>query len=246
MSGGWARGRRALAPLAALLVPLLPVAPADQARADGTGYRYWSFWEWSEEDARWTYAVQGPGTFRVHDGDVLGFRFAVSEEASDAHQPRDPATGDVGPAGGFDAVCGDEPAGDGARVAFVIDYGEAAHAPGGERPPTSRTACAATADGATAAEALAEVAEPLRYDANGLLCAIDGYPSRGCGEQVSLDEVTGADSSGDADEADASDADASNASDGGGSGVAVAMGVGMVALLAVAGTLRARARRRRA
>jgi hypothetical protein len=38
---------------------------------------------------------------------------------------------------------------------------------------------------ATAAEALAAVAKPLRYDNQALLCAITGYPRTGCGEQVS-------------------------------------------------------------
>ena len=34
------------------------------------------------------------------------------------------------------------------------------------------------------AEVLAAVAPPLRYDSNGLLCAIAGYPRAGCGDQV--------------------------------------------------------------
>lgn len=38
---------------------------------------------------------------------------------------------------------------------------------------------------ATTAEALAAVAKPLRYDTNALLCAITGYPQKGCGDQVS-------------------------------------------------------------
>ncbi|MGW1271537.1 SCO2322 family protein, partial [Streptomyces sp. NPDC002491] len=88
------------------------------------------------------------------------------------------------------AICAGAPAQDGAkRVALVLDFGTAADAPGGETPPSPspRTACARVSRDATTAEALAAVAKPLRYDTNALLCAIAGYPERGCGEQVSTD-----------------------------------------------------------
>jgi hypothetical protein len=70
-------------------------------------------------------------------------------------------------------------------VALVLDFGTLADAPSGETPPAGRTACARVSDDATTADALAAVAPPLRYDTNALLCAIAGYPHRGCGEQVS-------------------------------------------------------------
>ena len=42
----------------------------------------------------------------------------------------------------------------------------------------------ASAEDASAADALAAEAKPLRYDSDALLCAIDGYPVTGCGERV--------------------------------------------------------------
>lgn len=162
--------RRAL--LLALLSGLLlaTVSPAHAA-----GYRYWSFWD--RTDTTWTYATQGPSTAVPSDGDVQGFRFAVSEDSADADRPRGTAS--------FTAICGDTAARDGRkRVALVIDFGTAPDAPSGERPPASRTACAVVPRDATTAEALATVAEPLRYNSNALLCAIAGYPETGCGEQV--------------------------------------------------------------
>ncbi|MFE6171802.1 SCO2322 family protein [Streptomyces sp. NPDC056464] len=163
---------RALAPLLAALVLVTGAAQAAQA----TGYRYWSFWE--RDSGTWTYATQGPSLARPSDRDVQGFRFAVSADSKDAAQPRGAAE--------FAVICARTPAQDGEkRVALVIDFGSAADAASGETPPDRRTACARVAPDATTAEALAAVAKPLRYDTNALLCAIAGYPQKGCGEQVS-------------------------------------------------------------
>ncbi|MGW1157016.1 SCO2322 family protein [Streptomyces sp. NPDC002513] len=154
----------------AVCVLLVGAAPAQ-----AVGYRYWSFWERS--GSAWTYATEGPSTARPADGDVQGFRFAVSEDSADATTPRGSAD--------FATICAGTPARDGAkRVALVLDFGTAADAPSGERPPAARTACARVPGDATTADALAAVAGPLRYDTNALLCAIAGYPANGCGEQV--------------------------------------------------------------
>ncbi|WP_405769110.1 SCO2322 family protein [Streptomyces sp. NBC_00080] len=158
--------------LAALLLSLTGTVQSAQA----AGYRYWSFWDRSGDG--WTYATQGPSTARPADGDVQGFRFAVSADSQDASQPRGAAS--------FATICAKTPARDGTkRVALVIDFGTTADAPSGETPPSPRTACARVSPDATTAEALASVAKPLRYDTNALLCAIAGYPETGCGEQVS-------------------------------------------------------------
>lgn len=157
-----------------LLASLLLCAGAGQAQA--AGYRYWSFWE--RDAGHWVYATQGPSLARPSDGDVQGFRFAVSEDSANAARPRGKAD--------FATICAKTPAQDGRkRVALVIDSGTPSDAPDGETPPAARTACAQVSPDATTAEALAAVAKPLRYDTNALLCAISGYPETGCGEQVS-------------------------------------------------------------
>lgn len=162
--------RRAL--LLSLLAGLL-LATASPAHA--AGYRYWSFWD--RTGSTWTYATEGPSTAVPSDGDVQGFRFAVSEDSADADTPRGTAS--------FTAICGDTAARDGRkRVALVIDFGTASDAPSGEKPPARRTECAVVPRDATTAEALATTAKPLRYNTNALLCAITGYPETGCGEQV--------------------------------------------------------------
>ncbi|MEU9441399.1 SCO2322 family protein [Streptomyces sp. NPDC048304] len=161
---------------AGCMLPAAVLLLAAAAPAHATGYRYWSFWERSS--GRWTYATQGPSTARPGDGAVEGFRFAVSADSADASRPRGAAD--------FGTICAGKPAASGTkRVAVVLDFGTPADAPSGETPPARRTACARIPADATAADALAAVAPPLRYDTNALLCAIAGYPKKGCGEQVS-------------------------------------------------------------
>ncbi|MET9883436.1 SCO2322 family protein [Streptomyces sp. NPDC006430] len=169
----------ALACTLGILLTVLASSPALAA-----GYRYWSFWEGT--GGPWQYATQGPSTARPADGSALGFRFAVSKDAAaEAAQPRAAAD--------FAAVCASTPAVEGRkRIAVVVDFGDAADAPAGEAPPQEapRTACARVAPDATAAEALAEVAKPLRYNSAALLCAVSGYPKQGCGEQVADTQST--------------------------------------------------------
>ncbi|MCX4551388.1 SCO2322 family protein [Streptomyces sp. NBC_01387] len=205
--------------VAALALALLGAVPAQAA-----GYRYWSFWD--RTGSSWTYATQGPSTARPSDGDVQGFRFAVSEDSQDASKPRGPAR--------FDTICGKTPAEDGAkRVALVIDFGTAADAPGGEKPPVVRTACARVGTDATSAEALAAVAKPLRYNSEALLCSIAGYPRTGCGEQISTahqdpQKKPSADGGG---------------SDSGGPSAGLVGGLAAVVVLGAAGVWQARRRR---
>ncbi|REK90614.1 hypothetical protein DY245_09275 [Streptomyces inhibens] len=162
--------------------------------AQAQEYRYWSFWDGTGGTAdnggtggkggSWAYATEGPATMRPADGAVEGFRFTVSADSAAAGKPRAAAD--------FEAICRDTPAKDGRkRIGIVIDFGTAADAPGDERPPTARTECAQVAEDASAGEALAAVARPLRYDSNALLCAIAGYPKAGCAEQVSGSKEAG-------------------------------------------------------
>ncbi|MER8047402.1 SCO2322 family protein [Streptomyces sp. NPDC094032] len=160
---------------------LLAAAPAQAA-----GYRYWSFWEGGGKSGGWAYATQGPATARPADGDVVGFRFAVSNDSADASKPS--------AAPDFGVVCEGVAKKDGSkRVAVVIDFGGPEDAPPGETPPakTLKVGCPEIREDATAAEALAAVAKPLRYDTNAMLCGIAGYPAKGCGEQVESTGTSG-------------------------------------------------------
>lgn len=226
------RGRLTVAaPLVALLTllagTLLAAGPAQAA-----DYRYWSFWQ-QGKDGAWVYATQGPSIARPDDGDVEGFRFAVSANSGSAKKPRGADT--------FDAICADTPADDGRkRIALVLDFGTPADAPGGERPPKPRTACARVDSDATTADALAAVAKPLRYNSDALLCAISGYPKSGCGEQVSGKEKDGTEKSGTEKGGEES---AGTDSDDGGPSVGLLAGVAAIVVLGAAAVWQARRRR---
>ncbi|MFD7496938.1 SCO2322 family protein [Streptomyces sp. NPDC059832] len=218
----------------ALLVVLgavLAVLGAGPAQA--AGYRYWSFWEGS--GSGWTYAAQGPSLVRPDDGTVQGFRFSVSEDSQDSAKPRR--------APDFTKICADTPAEDGTkRIALVIDPGTAGDAPAGGTPPALRTACARVDPDASAAEALASVAKPLRYSSDAMLCAITGYPASGCGEQVSGDGHGMPAASASASPAGSAATTGSGGS-GGGPSAGVLVGVGAVLLLGIAAVVQARRRR---
>lgn len=222
---------RGVVPAAVLVV--LGAAPAHAGE-----YRYWSFWE--RDGQEWTYATQGPGTLRPEDGDVLGFRFAVSEDSGDADRPRGEAD--------FAAICeGTEPRPGSKRIALSVDFGTPADAPAGEVPPKGRTACASVPEDGTAAEALADVLGPLRYDSSAMLCAITGYPRTGCGEQVS-DTGSGTSEEAAKERTDGSEGTAptsDDASDGTGAGsyTGAIGGAVVVAVLCAAAVRRARRRR---
>ncbi|BDH10428.1 SCO2322 family protein [Streptomyces hygroscopicus] len=199
--------------------------------AQAQEYRYWSFWD--GKGSSWAYATEGPATVRPADGAVAGFRFAVSADSAAAGKPR--------AAAGFDAICHGTPAKDGRkRIGIVIDFGTASDAPGGERPPKARTECAQVAEDASAGEALAAVARPLRYDSNALLCAIAGYPKSGCADQVKGAKEPASSASASADAA----ADGGEAAGGGGGPSAgLVGGVAAVVVLGAAAVWQARRRR---
>ncbi|MFE9409572.1 SCO2322 family protein [Streptomyces sp. NPDC006704] len=211
--------RTRLASLAALLLTLVALT-AGTGQAQAAGYRYWSFWDLAGD--AWTYATQGPASAHPGDGAVEGFRFAVSADSQDATKPRS--------APSFEAVCGSTPTKDNTkRVALVIDFGTPQDAARGETPPAPRTACAQVAPDATTADALAAVAKPLRYNSAALLCAINGYPRAGCGEQVG----------------DTAPAPKPAAKDNAGGGPSVGLLTGAAAVVALAGAAIWQSRRRR-
>ena len=161
---------------AAVLLAWIAVLGLAAPPAHAVGYRYWSFWE--RTGTGWAFARTGPTGTTPSDGDAEGWRFAVGPDSASAVRPREDPD--------FAAVCDGVPAAKGhKRIAVVLDFGTAADASGGAVPPAVRTECARIDDDGSAADALAAVAAPLRYDAGGLVCAIAGYPASGCGERAS-------------------------------------------------------------
>jgi hypothetical protein len=158
--------------ISGLLTTLLFVALfSGTAHADA--YRFWGFYQL--KDGAWTFASKGPGQITPKDGDVEGWRYAISGESTGQRVPRAAAT--------FEQLCSGTPAADGKkRVGVVIDFGTANEAPGGATPPPARGACAQVDAKATSAQALGQVAG-VREE-KGLFCAIDSFPASGCGDPV--------------------------------------------------------------
>ncbi len=158
------------------------VLPATSAQA--TGYVYWSYWHGTSSTSTWSYSSSGAGGYRVTDGDVEGWRFAVSPDSSAGVHPR------TTPSTAFAQACGSVAAGAGQiRVAVVVDQGVAADRPAHSiAPAVSPFAVCKVLDASTEPNGLdilaAAPAQQVRYGTGsktGFVCGIDGYPSVGCG-----------------------------------------------------------------
>lgn len=158
-----------IATLAGLLGALLVASPA---KADL--YRYWSVWQ--APDGAWTFVETAPDSLIPSNGEVIGWRYAVG--GVDASTMRPPRTLPA-----FADVCGaNAPAAGEKNVAVVIDPGTAVDAPDGETPPTPLVTCASVPEAASAVQTLQAVAD-TRLE-GGLVCAVLGYPTTGCGDTV--------------------------------------------------------------
>ncbi len=146
--------------------------------ASAEAYRYWGYYHLT--DGAWGFAETGPDGATPEDGAVEGYRFAVAG-ATDSRPPRALPT--------FADLCGDTPVEDGSkRVGIVLDFGRDVDAAPDDSTPEPRGECAVVDAAATGDAVLAEVAE-LRVE-GGLVCAIDGFPTTGCGDAVADADVT--------------------------------------------------------
>ncbi len=154
-----------------LLAGLLLAGTAATTAQAEDGYRFWGYYQWS--GGQWAFSQKGSDVVVPADGAVEGWRFAVG-----GAKPRVPRA-----AGDFQAICGSTPAETGKkRVALVVDPGTQADAVSGETPGAATGTCVVTDLKATGAKVLAAAA-PVRIE-KGLTCGIDGYPAKGCGDQV--------------------------------------------------------------
>lgn len=233
--------RRSAGPtLSVLLIGALAIVLA--APAQGSAYRFWTYWQAGPGETAWTYATQGPATAVPADGSVEGWSFAISSDAG----ARDAAPR-IAP--DFAKVCGDVTATEGTkRIALVVDSGVPGIAPEGEAPFEQRAECIVIEQEATGYDVLRSVLE-VRTE-NGLVCGLGGYPARECAPILDDAEVmaltTAAHGSSDpqaSPDAGASSADAT--SDTSGSTGSPLATVAVIALLLAAGASALWFRRRR-
>ena len=171
--------RRTVGSLLALVASLLLVAGTAGSASAEDGYRYWNYSHLTAGD--WEFAQTGPGDYTPKDGDVEGWRFGTST-VSQGISPRadlDTVT--------FDAVCAGAEASDTQkRVAVLVDFGTDADAQGAQ-VPDPRAECAVVPAKATGQQVLESVVD-VRAE-QGMTCALDGYPAKGCGDPVSDAQV---------------------------------------------------------
>lgn len=161
----------ALTLLAALAGATALSAPA-HAEA---GYTYWAYYHLT--DGTWVASSKGANGITPADGAVEGFRYATTLASSMTPDRPPRAT----PA--FEDICaGTEAAQGQKRIGIVVDYGTPQDAAEGDTPPRPEAACAVVPADATTQQALESV-KPLRLQ-EGLMCAVDGYPSSGCADEV--------------------------------------------------------------
>lgn len=173
--------------LVSLLVSVLAAAglvvTASGPASAEEGYRYWNYSHLQGEE--WTFADTGPGDFTPEDGAVEGWRYGTST-VSQGIFPRADLSEVT-----FDAVCeGAEAGADEKRVAVLVDFGTTDDAEGAEVPEPVADCAVVPAD-ANGTQVLGSVVAVRQAD--GMICALDGYPAQGCGvpvkdAQVSADE----------------------------------------------------------
>ena len=167
----------ALAGLIALFAILAGTSAGD-ARAES--FKYWSLW--TAEDGTWTAATVGAADLQLDDQSVFAAKYVESEvELTAADAPSEKAK--------YLDLCPDQQPQDGdARVAVVIDYGEAGLAPEGQTPPTNELECLYVPQPATGAAALS-VTATVTEEASGFITAINGYPKAAEGETASAEPI---------------------------------------------------------
>lgn len=175
--------RTTLGALVAVLASLLVLIGSAGSASAEDGYRYWNYSHL--EGDTFAFAQTGPGDTTPKDGSVEGWRYGTSTVKQGVFPRADLSKVD------FDAVCGDTDAASGEkRVAVLVDFGTEADADGAD-VPDPRAECAVVPKDATGQQVLESVVD-VRAD-KGMICALDGYPAKGCGEpvgdaQVSTDE----------------------------------------------------------
>ena len=145
------------------------------AQAAEKGYRYWGYYQAGANSTQWKAAMTGP-TVDIADGSVEGWIFTFSSNDIPSTPPS------VKPR--FAAICGKtKPEMGFKRIGLVIDFGNPAISPKGDKIRPTITRCLVTAEESQGIDVLAQALK-VRTDKSGLLCGISGYPSKECGAEI--------------------------------------------------------------
>lgn len=160
----------------AIIAILFSQSILPSAEAASKGWRYWGYYQAAAETTKWKAAMTGP-TVDIADGSVEGWIFTFSNDDLPSTPPSVKAN--------FASICGKTKAQPGLkRIGLVIDFGNQAYAPKGEKVQKTIVRCVVTAKDSQGIDLLAQELKVRQAD-SGLICGLNGYPARECGVEIS-------------------------------------------------------------
>ena len=139
------------------------------------GWRYWGYYQAAAKSTTWKAAMTGP-TVDIADGSVEGWIFTFSSDDVPSTPPS------VKP--NFQSICGKtKPQAGLKRIGLVVDFGQKAYAPKGEKVAKTIVRCVLTAKDSQGIDVLAQELNVRQAD-SGLICGFNNYPARECGVEI--------------------------------------------------------------
>lgn len=161
--------------IAVAITALVSTSLIPSAQASSKGYRYWGYYQAAAKSTAWKAAMTGP-TVDIADGSVEGWVFTFSSNDIPSTPPK------VKP--NFASICSGVKAEKGLkRIGLVIDFGNSAIAPKGEKVAKTIVRCVVTAIDSQGIDVLAQELN-VRTANSGLICGLNGYPARECGVEI--------------------------------------------------------------
>ena len=156
-----------------LISAQLAAAPSSQAASKG--WRYWGYFQAAPGSTAWKAAMTGP-TVDIEDGAVEGWSFVFSSDDVPSVAPKTKPS--------FASICGKTKAdSDTKRIGLVIEFGNPAYAPKGEKVQKPIVRCVTTAKTSQGIDVLAQVVK-VRSASSGLICGFNGFPKKECGVEI--------------------------------------------------------------
>ena len=159
----------------ALLLISTQLISIPTSHAATKGWRYWGYFQSAPGTSHWKAAMTGP-TVDIADGAVEGWSFVFSSDDVPSVAPTTKPS--------FAAICGGTKAdSDTKRIALVIEFGNPAYTPKGEKVQKPIVQCVTTAKSSQGIDVLAQVIK-VRSNSSGLICGLNGYPKKECGVEI--------------------------------------------------------------
>ena len=143
--------------------------------AASKGWRYWGYFQAAPGSSTWKAAMTGP-TVDIEDGAVEGWSFVFSSDDVPSVAPKTKPS--------FASICGKTKSdSDTKGIALVVEFGNAAYAPKGEKVAKPIVRCVTTAKSSQGIDVLAQVIK-VRSASSGLICGLNGFPKKECGVEI--------------------------------------------------------------